>query len=824
MVSRKRNHSETGAAPKQPPEGPGLLHRLRNSWEFANLMQYISMFGKLMKIDENFGIEDLETECLKPTPSEKLLEIGLCLLKWISSHRGLTFDNFDEYTRRQYNAKAPHLPNPFGHDEVPNRFLDFDVFLKLRVLHQLSVWTFWNPDRIREKMPEQRETDQTIWRIEELGYDSEDRYYYVLDDNRLYRLTFPPIPPPKSQPKSRSRNARAMRASKRRRVSEAAGEDSDEANTNASGDSAKDPMDGMKWECIAVTLAEYQGFLNTIQKTRDPNEKVLRNRLHEQVMPIIEKEEEAQQRQIAKREKELLNMELLAGAKRSSRLAGKMEKERQEREAEEEALRRQAELAAARKEEAKQRKMEQDRESRVNQREQRIKERERKRIEHEEELERITAEQEKLERGESRMSERNLKAELERRRKDLEDISQDDQWIFDCSGCGVHGENLDDGSHSVACERCNVWQHSKCLGIGQDEAEQEDFHFICRDCKRQEEEAKLPKLPLLKFRVDSASNSPSAEAQHQHQPQEQDLPSPSKKPQGPGFTKIQNGSPAKPSALPPSLSTTTAQPLSPERRRSQPVHRFSPSKGANGFGVFSKNPVPTKPSGQPPLPPVQQSLSRRPSTSNSVQHPFSSPVQNRLSMSPTQGNRDVGPLAGFPAGAPSNGAPWTPYGQHQASRSNGPTRGASSSFQSNPPSFSAATPSNPQSSPPQSSHGGMSLSGISPTKNSPRPMTSGSITGAPILPPIQKLEPSPKLMGRSSPDAPIPAPVKCMTPEQEERRQRENSLMMRGRNPSQGQGPSLMSSPSLNRIPPLGPSAVAPQSTAESGKQQSPTK
>lgn len=35
--------------------------------------------------------QDLEVECLKPEPSQKLLEIGLCLLKWISSHRGLTY-------------------------------------------------------------------------------------------------------------------------------------------------------------------------------------------------------------------------------------------------------------------------------------------------------------------------------------------------------------------------------------------------------------------------------------------------------------------------------------------------------------------------------------------------------------------------------------------------------------------------------------------------------------------------------------------------------------------------------------------------------------
>jgi DNA-directed RNA polymerase len=85
---------------------------------------------------------------------------ALKLMKFTNDSR---FDNFDEYTRRQYNAKAPHIPNPFGHDEVPNRFLDFDVFQKLRVLHQLSIWTFWNPDRIRDKMPEQRENDQTQW-------------------------------------------------------------------------------------------------------------------------------------------------------------------------------------------------------------------------------------------------------------------------------------------------------------------------------------------------------------------------------------------------------------------------------------------------------------------------------------------------------------------------------------------------------------------------------------------------------------------------------------------------------------------------------------
>lgn len=73
------------------------------------------------------------------------------------------FDNFDEYTRRQYNAKAPHVANPFGEEEEPLKFMNFDVFQKLRVLHQLSVWTLWNPDRIRDKMPEKKESEQLQW-------------------------------------------------------------------------------------------------------------------------------------------------------------------------------------------------------------------------------------------------------------------------------------------------------------------------------------------------------------------------------------------------------------------------------------------------------------------------------------------------------------------------------------------------------------------------------------------------------------------------------------------------------------------------------------
>lgn len=93
----------------------------------------------------------------------------------ISSH-----DLFDEYTRRQYVAKAPDR-NPFGTDETPAKFNDFDATLKvwlllsstsvqlltsnikIRVLQQLTQWVMLHPERIREKMDEQKPSDQTDW-------------------------------------------------------------------------------------------------------------------------------------------------------------------------------------------------------------------------------------------------------------------------------------------------------------------------------------------------------------------------------------------------------------------------------------------------------------------------------------------------------------------------------------------------------------------------------------------------------------------------------------------------------------------------------------
>lgn len=57
-MPRKRTRDEMEASPpEEKKQEPGLLQRIRNMWEFASVMQYIFMFGKAVKIDDDFDIE-----------------------------------------------------------------------------------------------------------------------------------------------------------------------------------------------------------------------------------------------------------------------------------------------------------------------------------------------------------------------------------------------------------------------------------------------------------------------------------------------------------------------------------------------------------------------------------------------------------------------------------------------------------------------------------------------------------------------------------------------------------------------------------------------
>ncbi|KAI9775647.1 MAG: hypothetical protein M1839_000972 [Geoglossum umbratile] len=750
MVSRKRARQEMEAeAP--PPHEPSLLDRIRDMWEFANLGQYLFIFGKAIKVDQDLDLEDLEAELLKPQHSEALSAIGLALLKFVSSHRGLTLDLFDEYSRRQYQARLPKH-NPFGDEEAPKKFSEFDVFTKIRVLYQLSQWTMAHSDRIRERMPEQKDTEQTDWRIEPTGWDARERTYFILDDNRLYRRT---DPPPQTQPapklKKNSKKAKAAaRASKRRKVSGAVvTEDLEEEEpVEAEVEGVDDGFGGMKWECVAVTLEQYKEFVESIRRSRHPDEKGLHDALVADVLPLLEQQAEERKKKEARRERELLALEKLATAKRSTRIASKLEKLREEEEAMEAERKRQTDLVMARREQELLKKMEKDRESRILTRERRLREREMKRILHEEELANLSEDSKKLEAGEARKSERQLKSEIEKHKQALEEYAQEEDWIFDCSVCGVNGENLDDGSHSIACEKCNVWQHSACLGVSQEEAERSDFQFICKTCKRRIEDeiksANSPKI-TIKLRLGSSFSPTGRSVPHvngdtgdytMQKPKDVHVSPPSSKipdygigPQRSDLARTPGAAEAQRTSVPVTLLLQDHESAA------------SPSLPAYTNGITTSGHPHVLPSPNTASYQIQATSFQPPAHLNLPQADGERPLTNSKAplpvkayppiSSPTHGNKGIS-VWGFP---PSVSYPMT----------NGVDRPIYAP-QSTSPLHQLASPG--------------PVPGLSPTKNTPpRPTLSHSLGGAQVLPPVASLSPSPRQQD-------LCPPSKGMTPEQ----------------------------------------------------------
>jgi hypothetical protein len=71
MPSRKRAADEMEA--EAPVQEPSTLQKLRNMWQFANLAQYISLFGDAVKIDKDFDIEVHALCALLPRPARTCL-------------------------------------------------------------------------------------------------------------------------------------------------------------------------------------------------------------------------------------------------------------------------------------------------------------------------------------------------------------------------------------------------------------------------------------------------------------------------------------------------------------------------------------------------------------------------------------------------------------------------------------------------------------------------------------------------------------------------------------------------------------------------------
>lgn len=394
------------------------------------------------------------------------------------------------------------------------------------------------------------------------------------------------------------------------------------------------------------------------------------------------------------------------------------------------------------------------------------------------------------------------------------------------------------------------------MGISKSAAEKEDFHFVCRDCRRKEEDAKKPKISL-KFRVGTSSSPapPSPLLPIEQPPQKSTVISvevPGQKVarppiQGPmmnGYAAQGSSPPTQPSSSPyrsqPALNNGFYQYDHPEAAAGAPqygfagqqyrpssagghqqsvLQQYSPQRISAGYppqqtppmindgAVRSPPPqdgqrpayyngVPHQhqnyPHGQRPLAPAQNTprqLTQSPANGHAANNTgrLPSPVFNRPMMSPTQGNMDVGPVAGISQQSPPMG---------HATINGASANGYTDQAQNGLPTQLQATPrQRPQ---PQTAQTPTTqpLSGLSPRKQqTPQPLPPPSmipqkpnnvspslmplqpnvtpgggpaekrtISGTPVFPPVENLRPSPQQLRNMSSTEPVPTPSKQPQP------------------------------------------------------------
>ena len=323
-----------------------------------------------------------------------------------------------------------------------------------------------------------------------------------------------------------------------------------------------------------------------------------------------------------------------------------------------------------------------------------------------------------------------------------------------------------------------MWQHSACLGISQAEAEKDDFHFICRDCKRREEDAKKPKIPSLKFHIGSSSSPPTqkprvvlpgANEGRKRKSVEGDAQMPPIKKYKPVNSKPQAPNPSIPTNAYPGGQTNG---YSPHVNNNHYVPQLPPqafhSPYATNGSHTNNNQSPIvgwSARYTPPQPPQQQqnynlpppasnpyanSFDRqRPSSSHSTNN-VASPIKKVPSLSPPQhGTTSFG--SSYSQTPQTNGTL-----HHQALPPTGPPAFSPVKQQSPKaaPLLGHAPSSSPVAHQPPLKANGLSSPGFSPTKHSPpRQVPPGqTIAGTPaVLPPAPQLLPSPRPQGGGMP-------------------------------------------------------------------------
>lgn len=371
--------------------------------------------------------------------------------------------------RRQAASRRQICPwdfNPFAESsKYASTWSRFDAFQLVRIWWQMIQWTMDNELLAREVVENTlKHTDYKPeeMRAEPIGWDADNRVYYLFGDSRLYLRT---------------------------------------ETVSSSGFDILD-TDYEGWECVCATYDDWLAFMGNLRgrdseykaykkhkpkaKSKQWSQEELQQREYESgllsflesdVFPAVTDVFLEKAKLSQSRDKERHLEMAMANRKTSSRIQALQVK----REEEERAERKQAEDRAAARAEAK--------------RQERI-EVQRKQME-----ERQMARERRFKQREAK-HQTNSPAPQPVPTRARRAATQPKGWTFDCI-CGVYGQNYEDEKEMIECETCRTWMHIDCIKSRRDV---DTESFVCDVCaereKREAQEMKDKEERLAREKIE----------------------------------------------------------------------------------------------------------------------------------------------------------------------------------------------------------------------------------------------------------------------------------------------------------------------------------